>query len=181
MPKTSTELIFEALRRLSVALKADETKERLQLYTEYLIKKYEPKQIAGAIERSVQELKFFPSLSELIKFIEEPVDIETDSQIMAGEILDAAKQFGQYRAKEAREAIGVKAWFSVERFGGWDTICNLTYDQLGTARAQLKNVCKSAIRIEKYEPKVLEPYDHKRRATTRIADLVGKEFKQLES
>jgi len=170
--------IFDQLRKLAISKGQEVTEERLHIYTEFL-SKYDHADVMQALLKCFKEVKFFPDISEIIKAIEEPIDIETEAQIMAGEILDAAKSFGQYQANEAKEALGSKAWYSVERFGGWDTVCGLKYSELNTSRAQLKNICKASIKLKNIDSKQIE--NHGKRGLTRLNELMGENLKQLES
>ena len=170
------EKIFEDFRMLAIAKGQEVTSERIQIYIKVLAE-YETEEVSSAIMKCFKELKFFPDISEVIKFIREPVDAYTNAEIMTGEIFDVAKRIGRHEISKAKEALGPIAWFAVERFGGWDTICNLTYDQLGTARAQLRNICKASMSITHLDANSSEIKSlgvHGQRGIKRLDELINK-------
>ena len=124
-----------------VAKGIEATEERVRLNAEMLLKKYNANNICMALDRLFWKLKFFPDASEIAKEIEP--DEKDNANEMAGAILDAATRYSEIDASNAKKELGDIAWYAVEQFGGWDVLCRLEYDQLGTARAQLRDLCKS--------------------------------------
>jgi hypothetical protein len=90
------------------------------------------------LEEGVERAKL-PTARELLDALEGRVaDIDEDQEV-AGRIIAAIPRFGSYRSKEALEFIGEVGTEVVKRFGGWAQICEVTTDQLGTLRAQLRD------------------------------------------
>lgn len=79
--------------------------------------------------------------------IREYVGGDNSGNLIAGEIISCMTQFGRYQAVEAREFLGEEKWEIVNRYGGWNALCGLTNDQMGIARAQLRDLAKSMGKI----------------------------------
>ena len=163
--------IFELLRKTAVLKNQSITAERMQLFTELLFKKVgDPKKIAGAIEEIALENKFFPDISELISRANGE-DIKTDQAvIIAGEILNAARNYSELDSLNAKKHLGSLAWFAVERFGGWSSLTRLKYDELGNARAQLRQICKASLTYLNKNPNNLVTHAE-RQATKELKPL----------
>lgn len=141
--------IFNELVKLSVLLGTEETEQRLEL-TSAVLEKYELKEVIKAIHDSGLTCKFFPKPVELIEKINPPTERE-DADFIAGEIIRSIRDFGGYQSREAREYIGEEAWQVVQMCGGWDLICGTPEGQLGTLRAQLRNVAYSVLKKDEIQ------------------------------
>ena len=74
-------------------------------------------------------------------------DPEGEATLVASDIVGAVSRIGPYRAEAARRALGPVAWQVVEMEGGWESLCrNLTYDTLGTFKAQARKLAEVLIR-----------------------------------
>ncbi len=152
------EVIFETIRKMAVIKGGDIAQERIELYTEVL-SKYDTKKVLEAIKTLTLESRFFPDISEFLKIIDPNPDKDTLANDMVGAIIEAIAEFGSYNSEGAAEYLGVKAWHVVERSGGWQTLCQTTYNQLNTLRAQLRDLAKSVEVMSKISPDQLEaPY-----------------------
>jgi hypothetical protein len=69
--------------------------------------------------------------------------LRADAVALSGRILEAVSKFGPYREKEARLFIGDTGWSAVGSFGGWQTICSITTEDVPSWRAQLREYCAS--------------------------------------
>lgn len=182
--KKSKARIYQALAQFSILFDYPPSKERIHAYVE-ILGKYDLSNFNETLEKLARECERFPSLARILSHVSpEPNDKDTANE-MAGEIMVIVGRNGSYQAKEAREELGEMAWLAVERFGGWSTLCMLTYDQMGMARAQLRDLCLSAMMTAKRKPsdqKELEPYQ--RLGMSRLSDSfkkVEEDMKKLES
>jgi len=101
---------------------------------------------AKALEDSFRDLRRFPTCVEILEKAGhmEP-DSDDQANLMAGTILECASTFGGYQEANARARMGDLAWEVVRRFGGWDVLCMLEIDELGAARAQLRDLARSVV------------------------------------
>jgi hypothetical protein len=141
--------IKKAIAQYCIAKGISTTEDRINITATYLQKKNEfsEDQILWAIAQLFETSKYFPDVSDVLKLLRPSQEsIADEGNLIAGEIIDSLSRFGQYQAKEARESLGETAWYVVERFGGWTTVCNLTYSELGTARAQMRRLAEASVR-----------------------------------
>ena len=157
--------IFNELKLLAAILSADVSQKVLQAYVE-MLSKHEVKLVLEAIKWASENCKFFPKPVELLERIN-PKPTRVDADNLAGRAIDAIRDFGIHRGREAQLAIGPEAWKAVSRVGGWSTLCNCPANELGTLRAQLRDQCLSvldapevnrreAIRLERNETAQIE-------------------------
>lgn len=142
MNQESKKALFATLKTLA-AIKPDSfgghvTPQIVQMYVETL-SEYDTKTVELAIAWAFKELKSFPDISDLLGRI----DPKSDPTEEAGKIIEAVPAFGKYQATEARFFLGEKLWAAVQLYGGWENLCQVEIDQLGTVRAQLRDLCKS--------------------------------------
>lgn len=73
-------------------------------------------------------------------------DPESEAILIASRIVGAVSQIGPYRSTEARMAVGLVGWQVIQMEGGWESVCeNLTYDKMGTLKAQWRGLAKVLI------------------------------------
>lgn len=86
-----------------------------------------------------------PSANELYAAATGVLDDKDESQDTADRIIAAISKFGSYRSADALAAVGEVGEEVIRRFGGWAQICDVTNDQLGTLRAQLRDSARSVL------------------------------------
>lgn len=64
-------------------------------------------------------------------------------------IFKIAREYGRYRGKEAKDALGEKLWSAIEVSGGWQKLCSSDMDELHVKRAEIETALKSLDRTEK--------------------------------
>lgn len=81
----------------------------------------------------------FPDAAKIRQSIESVA--EKDPNEIAGAIIGCVRRFGWTNPERAREAMGPEGWLAVEKFGGWQMLCeSLNDDNLGQTRAQLRDM-----------------------------------------
>lgn len=145
--------IYEELCNLSMVMNQKQEDKRLMVYTEDLFE-FEFDSVIQAIRAIRKTAKFFPQLSEIIEKIQSP-DGPTDEMavMISNQIIEAFSMFGQQNSGEARAFLGPDKWGIVERSGGWNNICLTPYNELGTLRAQIREVAKAYLNRSKRESK----------------------------
>jgi hypothetical protein len=161
----------------------DATESRIRVQVDYLTARYSEQEIIKAVSKLFGESQWFPDASMVIAKIKPSSDeVKLDALAMSGEIIAAISSKGQYQAVEAKKMLGATAWYAVERFGGWNYICGLQYDELNTARAQLRDLCRSAIHITNRDIDDARQLPYQQSANDRMerlqADEVGEEINQ---
>lgn len=73
-------------------------------------------------------------------------DAESEAVLIASNIIGAISRIGPYNTAAAHRSLGPVAWRVVELEGGWEAVCeNLTYDNMGTLKAQWRGLAKALI------------------------------------
>ena len=151
--KEVKQAIFRELVVLAAYYGKTESTERLQLYTEDLME-YNPSDVLKAIKAVRKKSEFFPSMAKIIEEIQSPNGPTEEMAVMiANEIVECFSMFGQQNSGEARSFLGPDKWGIVERAGGWTNICMTPYSELGTLRAQIREVAKAYLNRSKRESK----------------------------
>jgi len=171
--------LFEAIRKLALAKDQAITEERIDIYVETLAQ-FELPKVMAALKKLYYEHPRFPDISDIMKIINPPISEQDKAMEMAGEILDAIRSFGSYQVKEAREALGPVVWLAIERFGGWSTLTSLTNNEMGSARAQLRECCKSAMATSTRNPDDENLLPHEERGMKRLGELFGESSIKIE-
>lgn len=135
--------IFTEIQKLGIALSSDATTETFQIYTEILFEYGEANAIR-AIKEGMRKFRFFPKPVELIDLIN-PKPQRQDADLLAGEIISAVRRYGFYQGAIAKEQLGEEAWNVVILIGGWSTLCDTKENQLGTLRAQVRDLGLSVL------------------------------------
>jgi hypothetical protein len=138
----------QAIAKFCIAKGLEASTERIKIQAEYMRRQgFTDDQLVKAVGELFGETPFFPDASMVLKKLQpNSSEIQDEAQVVAGLIVDANTKFGHYDQKGVREHVGELAYYVIERFGGWASICNLQYSEMGTARAQLKKIAESAIR-----------------------------------
>ena len=99
-----------------------------------------------------------PPPIEFMRIVRPEIDIDAEANESAARITGAIAMFGYTNPKEAEAYIGALGWSVVEKFGGWQHICeNLLANQTGTFRAQIRDVTKATIQRQKIGRAELPP------------------------
>lgn len=72
-------------------------------------------------------------------------DPETEATMIAARILAAIAGVGPYDTVRARESIGEVGWQVVIGSGGWENLCLIENDDIGTHRAQWRSHAKAIL------------------------------------
>ena len=142
--------IYKQLVALSVAMGTEQKPERLMFYANALMDFDLPK-VVTAISKLSRTNRFFPQLAEIIEAMRGP-EIPTDELAIqiANDLIEAIPRFGRYQELEAKQFLKEK--FAIaERFGGWQMLCSIENDEIGTVRAQLRELAKAYINRSKRE------------------------------
>jgi hypothetical protein len=75
----------------------------------------------------------------------QPTD-ENQAIEVVGRVVEALSKHGWNNHEKAKEHIGELGWLFIQREGGWLTVCeSLTYDDMGTFKAQARNSIKALL------------------------------------
>lgn len=144
------------------------------------LKNYPVDLVLNALEvyRLNKANKHFPKSCDIIEILEPRESTNSIAVQSAGLVLKAVRAFGYTNPRGAREMVGEAAWDAVNKYGGWDYICqNLgTTINVATFQAQIREVCKST--LEKNQ-NALQDYTAKIEAANSSHKLT-KIIKQLE-
>jgi hypothetical protein len=79
----------------------------------------------GALKKYTEDSKnrTFPNPSQLRIYLRPELSVDAKANESANKIRQAITKFGWPEPKQAREFMGELAWAIVERFGGWQYIC----------------------------------------------------------
>jgi len=170
--------IEKAIIRFCAGKNISVTKERVQMQADYLRgTEYSDDKIIDAIESLFGETSFFPDASLILKKLKpDSNEIQIEAQGIADKILDANGRFSSFDQKAARNFIGEAGWFVVERFGGWDSVTNLTYSELNTARAQLRKIAEGAVYAKTSNPKL----DYTKQAKVQLEQNIEQGLRSLD-
>lgn len=141
--------IYESLILIAQAYGVTPQKERIQIYTDFLSEQLSAEQLKAAIPLIFSKCKFFPSIAEIVE-IAKGSDLDNAHESVEL-IFRALREFGFYRAKEAKESLPENIWNIIQAFGGWSELCRIENSQLNTARAQLREIAKSNHRRKDYK------------------------------
>lgn len=90
-------------------------------------------------------------LPAMIRDIVSPeIDSDTFAISTAARVLEAVSKYGWSNSQDAKTYIGELGWAGVNRFGGWQNVCeNLGRNiQTGQFQAQLREILKSEIKVK---------------------------------
>ena len=104
--------IMEILLRVKPLFKGNFEQDNLDIYTEMLIE-FESSQVFEAIKRLSRKNTFFPAYAEIVKEIEQPVDIDALARVEIPKVWQAVRKYGRSRYKEAQEFMGEMLWQAV--------------------------------------------------------------------
>lgn len=93
-----------------------------------------------------------PSADKLLEFIgiapkEAPKSRDRGIEA-ASTILEAIAKFGGYKAIQAKEYLGEDLWEVVRGMGGWEELCMTNLDEIGTLRAQIRDLAEAKLKIK---------------------------------
>ena len=150
--------LFEGFRGLAIAVGYEISEERLLIYVQNA-----SSDLRGLDEHGVKEIfkglvrvcEKFPSYAEFLRWSGIETNTHDQAVLMAGQIIEAISDFGTMQVTEAKAYLGPRAWMAVRKFGGWKDLCMLDYSQLNTARAQLRDICKGVINVDKINPNLI--------------------------
>lgn len=142
--------IYDALVMLSVVLNQPQDERRLKFFAEAL-SEYDVSQVIAQIKSFSIKAKYFPQLVEIIEPLK-GLDVPTDelATIIASEIIECLSKFGQGDVEGLKKHLGDK-YQIIERFGGWKSLCMITYAEIPATRAQLRELAKAYIGRSKRE------------------------------
>lgn len=143
----SSQIIFEALRKLVALKRSDTSREVVEMYVE-ILSEYDPKKVLLALKKCMTSMKYFPDISEIINIIN-PEENETDQAYdVIKEIMDTIRACGSHQAVLAKESMSEVAWNTCEALGGYAMLCRMSEDDLNIMRAQARDIAKGQIKRE---------------------------------
>lgn len=157
--------IYDSLNLLAIVLNQPQDSTRLQFYAEAL-KDFDSKSVIRQIESFAKSARYFPQLVEIIEPMR-GLDMPSDelATIIASEIIECLHLFGNDKdsLSKLREKLGEK-YSIIERFGGWNSLSQITYAEIPSTRAQLRELAKAYINRSKRE--IREDYQEPFRLNT---------------
>ncbi len=162
--------IYDALARFAILFSEKPSEERLMAYVDEL-RNYSPEEISKALNQLKTEAHKFPSLASIVQIIKPSLtDSDRANDVMAL-ITEAIGRFGGYRQGDALDFLGPVAWRVVEGLGGWWTLCQCSYTELGVMRSQARELAKSALKHElRFDDSRLNHLINKSKSKLKISD-----------
>lgn len=139
----------------------DMSAQKLGMFAEDL-EDIDPGILAEAIKaiRKDPTVRFFPRPAQIRERIFG--NPEDQAEEAAGKIHQAIVKFGWARPEEARGFMGEIAWHVVGRCGGWQKLCEATYDdQIPILKAQWRKAAASHVRTESVQRITGPAIEHK--------------------
>lgn len=100
--------------------------QALSSYSDEIVKK--------AFALAIKTMEHFPVIKDIIGICDgRHQSSEDDGRELAARIEGAITKFGSYNFKDAKEYLGPIAWEVVTLNGGWQEVCNVTYDNIPSA------------------------------------------------
>jgi len=92
--------------------------------------------------RKDQKNKTWPRAADIRNLVSPTLDSDTKGKLAASRVIESVSKFGYTNPEEAKNYIGELGWKAVQRFGGWQYICeNLGLSiQISTFQAQIRDV-----------------------------------------
>lgn len=106
-----------------------------------VLKDYSDEEIKGALGNAISTLNEWPTPS-MIKRLCQGTS-RTDEEIgqeVSSRIEGAISKFGYTSPDKAKEYVGEIGWVVVQQCGGWESICEVDYDQLPSSRKQWRDI-----------------------------------------
>ncbi|GEM_PF-5363374 len=142
--------IYDELVALDVILGTEQKKERLVGYVNHL-ETYPLGSIISILRGFHRRLIYFPRLAEIIENLEGFSDSTIDlANVIASDIISCISKFGPGRIEEVKKELGPN-FVVVEKFGRWADLCAITYNEVNTVRAQLRELAKGQLNRSKRE------------------------------
>jgi hypothetical protein len=108
------------------------------------------------VERSSRDP--FPSVKEIRLRVAPETAVEDDANFIVNRVIRSIARIGPYETAKARVAIGEIGWAIVQDQGGWEQTCAmLTNDNMGTLKAQWRDLAKAYITRERSDHPHREP------------------------
>ncbi len=103
-----------------------------------------------AIPRLAKKCPRFPSIAEILEFVDPKADPDSEGRLIADRIWGAIERFGSMRGKQdaIKAAIGDVGWKVVENMGGWRVVCEIAdYNNVASLKAQWRESAKAILEI----------------------------------
>lgn len=143
----SRKLILEALKKYGGLFNKCPTDFALETYSDLLVESFEFKQVTWALSQFVRNgSAFFPSCGEIFSQLQvKEISKDEKANSVVAELFQAIKDFSQYREVEMIEQLSEDARLTLLAMGGTSELRNAEIDNIGTTRAQLRDLAKSVI------------------------------------
>ena len=161
--------IMEILLRVKPLFKGNFEQDNLDIYTEMLIE-FESSQVFEAIKRLSRKNTFFPAYAEIVKEIEQPVDIDALARVEIPKVWQAVRKYGRSRYKEAQEFMGEMLWQAVGHREGFVSLCDSETAHQSIYNAQIREALKSIHMIE--QSRQIKEHDKKMLDANNVTDLL---------
>jgi hypothetical protein len=123
----------------------DATEQRIDLTVRHLENKFSKQEIVKALRILVSSHKWFPDVVTVAKQISGDDNKQDMAEVVTNKIMEAAASFSLHDTEGVRKFLGEEVWAIADRFN-FEALTKLTYDQMSTTRAQLRNFVKSNIK-----------------------------------
>lgn len=158
MNQTERDEIGKALSRAAVFYdRTDLDKQKISMMIDVIEDAYPEAgtvQILSAIKsyRDDQKNSFFPAPAKLAPYLRPTISKESQAQEIASRIIESVPKFGYTKTGYhlAKDYIGSIGWVVVQRFGGWQPLCEDLGSkiQITTFLAQAREIIKSQLEIQ---------------------------------
>ena len=142
--------IFEGLQKLAILMGGNVSQERLIGYVNYL-SEYSYEEVQNALNKIVLTCDRFPTIKQIRSILEPELNGDQNAIDLAGTIISCISSIGGNNHEQAKKEIGEIGWQAVESYGGWRELCKISNNEIGTANAQLRELCKVKLQRKKIE------------------------------
>ena len=107
--------------------------------------------LRAAIDIWIRNEPFFPCIAELRKTLGlNDLDPDLEARQVVANIIDAIRKFGYQREKEAREFLGPLTWSVILGSGGYQNLCEMTYQNQTVICAQMRELARSMLTSRRF-------------------------------
>jgi len=104
-----------------------------------------------ALKIAIKTLESFPTIAKMNELLgKKEISNEAKAKDSSDRIIGAIEKYGYNNWPRAKDYIGDIGWQVVENNGGWENMCEVTYDQIPIVKAQLRDSCKALLEKAKF-------------------------------
>jgi hypothetical protein len=137
----------EKLIQFCVSKSISYTKEQVDIQASMMLHKFSLEDVSNALRELFYETPFFPDASQIAKKINgSSADNKALADLGASKLLEAGSKFSVYdKSGDIKNFLGPELFSIFERMGGLDRFARIQFSEIGTMRAQLRDMVSANI------------------------------------